>query len=82
MILGWKSWINSRQPSHSMSFPRRKCLCLGGREGIGVGKIWEQGALDVGGDVYINNALAGYVVESTPMQTVDGFVFQMGRRFV
>jgi len=35
-----------------------------GKEGIGVGKIWEQGALDVGGDVYINNALAGYVVES------------------
>ena len=34
------------------------------KEGIGVGKIWEQGALDVGGDVYINNALAGYVVES------------------
>jgi len=34
------------------------------KTGIGVGKIWEQGALDVGGDVYINNALAGYVVES------------------
>ena len=34
------------------------------KTGIGVGKIWEQGALDVGGDVYVNNALAGYIVES------------------
>ena len=26
-----------------------------GREGIGAGKVWEQGALDVAGNVYINN---------------------------
>jgi hypothetical protein len=35
-----------------------------GKTGVGIGKVWEQGALDVGGDVYINNALAGYVDES------------------
>ncbi len=44
--------------------PSAKVPMSWSKEGIGVGKIWEQGALDVGGDVYINNALAGYVVES------------------
>jgi len=32
--------------------------------GVGIGKIREQGVLDVAGDVYINNALAGHIVES------------------
>ena len=46
------------------TLPTAKVSMSWSKEGIGVGKIWEQGALDVGGDVYINNALAGYVVES------------------
>ena len=28
-----------------------------GKEGIGVGKVWEQGALDVGGDVYVSGTI-------------------------
>ena len=28
-----------------------------GKQGVGIGKVWEQGALDVGGDVYIDGLL-------------------------
>ena len=28
-----------------------------GREGIGAGKIWERGALDVGEDIYISGSI-------------------------
>lgn len=48
------------------------------KTGVGVGKIWEQGALDVGGDVYINNALAGYIVESGSNSNGDYAKFSNG----
>ena len=35
-----------------------------GKEGVGVGKIYERGALDVGGDMYINGHPAVYFTES------------------
>jgi len=28
-----------------------------GKEGVGVGKVWEQGALDVGGDIYVSGTI-------------------------
>ena len=60
------------------TLPTAKVSMSWSKEGIGVGKIWEQGALDVGGDVYINNALAGYVVESGVNSNGDYVRFSNG----
>lgn len=35
-----------------------------GREGVGAGKVWEQGALDVGGDMFLSGTLNGNVIDS------------------
>lgn len=35
-----------------------------GREGVGAGKVWEQGALDVGGNMYLSGTLNGNIVNA------------------
>lgn len=50
------------------------------KQGIGVGKVWEQGALDVGGDIYQNGALLkGTEIRSNANAWLSGQVtFQQG----
>lgn len=39
-----------------------------GETGVGIGKIWEQGALDIAGDVFVNgNPLGGNTLDSLPV---------------
>lgn len=46
-----------RTTNHHTTIPAGKVAMSWGKEGIGVGKVWEQGALDVEGDAYVSGKL-------------------------
>lgn len=55
------------------------------KEGIGAGKIWQHGALDVGGDTYVAGDLyvAGNIIETDPNQVViDGVAYAARGRII
>lgn len=60
-----------REAVRMYTLPTEKvALSIGKDQGVGVGKVWEQGALDVGGDAYFSGSM---MVNGSPVITEDKY---------